>query len=121
MRGKILFLLITLCCILCFATSDSFATEVNKKNKYNLLNLKDDSSVYAELTPYLWFGGFNGHLSANETSPLLGVDVKFNDLVDSIEVNIPVSASIKKGKWGWYTDFFFLSLKILITNISVKL
>ena len=113
MREKILNLIITLvACLSCFWSGNSVAKELNSegKNKYNLLNLKNDSDVYAELTPYLWFGGFNGHLSSGSNAPLLGVDIDFDDLVDSIEINIPISASIKKDRWGWYGDLFFLRL-----------
>jgi len=99
-------------CFVCIGCKSSCAEELKQKDKntYNLLNLKDDSDVYAELTPYLWFGGFNGHLSSGYSGPLLGVDIDFDDLVDSIEINIPISASVKKGRWGWYGDLFFLRL-----------
>ncbi|MHA1989272.1 MAG: hypothetical protein ACW98D_21830 [Promethearchaeota archaeon] len=113
-------------CFLCIGCKSSCAEELKwkNKNKYNLLNLKDDSDVYSELTPYLWFGGFNGHLSASSSSPLLGVDIKFNDLQNSIEINIPISASVKKGRWGWYGDLFFLRLdksdRILAGNRGLR-
>lgn len=113
MRSKFFAIIIFLVFgFVCSVSCNSFAVELDDggRNKYNLLNLKNDSGFYAELTPYFWFGGFNGHLSANSSSPLLGVDIKFNGLVNSIEMNIPVSVSIKKGRWGYYGDFFFLSL-----------
>ncbi|MHA1989271.1 MAG: hypothetical protein ACW98D_21825, partial [Promethearchaeota archaeon] len=46
----------------------------------------------------------------SRSSPTFSIDADFEDLVDDVEFTFAFNTSIKKGKWGYYGDFFFIKL-----------
>jgi len=62
------------------------------------------------IVPYLWGSDISLDLTAND-EPVIGGDVAFSDLLDKIEVAVPIHFEGRAGKPGFFVDVLYLSLE----------
>jgi len=84
----------------CLISGDAFALDKDL-HKYNMLQCKGDNKVYAEITPYVWWA-----------TPDDGIHLEDGD----IQFTLGVNASVKKGKWGYYGDAFYMRSDMTYNN-----
>ncbi|MCX2983434.1 hypothetical protein EYC98_21450 [Halieaceae bacterium IMCC14734] len=59
------------------------------------------------LSPYIWFAGFEGDVATIEGLPPVNVDISPSDAIDDTETSFMFISEAKKGKQGVYLDFYY--------------
>jgi hypothetical protein len=62
------------------------------------------------LTPYLWAPALNGDLGTLPGLPVADVDVKFSDLVDTLQMGFATFGEARNGRWGILGDFNYVDI-----------
>jgi hypothetical protein len=79
-------------------------------HKYNMLQSKNNHDLYAEVAPYLWLAGPDGNIKLGTNQVKVPLDIKVEDFLDDVDFTIGFNTSIKKGRWGYYGDVFYIFL-----------
>ncbi len=61
------------------------------------------------LTPYLWVAGLDGELTVRGIS--VDVNASFGDIVENLEIALPLHFEARKKRWALLADLFFLDLQ----------
>lgn len=62
-----------------------------------------------ELTPYLWASRMDGNVKAGPL-PKTSVDMKFSDILDSLDAGFMTAFEARKGRWGLLFDGIYMKV-----------
>lgn len=70
---------------------------------------KSADAWHYELTPYLWASRMEGNVKAGPL-PKTSVDMKFSDILDSLDAGFMAAFEARKGRWGLLFDGIYMKV-----------